>query len=221
MVGIFRSIDALFLKRPVPVRQRIETVEQSFPILLWSDRTPDTECGEAKFLQRLDVKLNRDWLRRIEKAHIDRELLVCGVVMLEIQCLVRNVVYPEGTVIDIVFQLIRIRGAATRILRIFAPPTRQRPDARLALMIDDIIGIVLVEWGAAFIDETGKVEPRAQIDQDRLETAYIPVRLKDRPTDGITRGLRLGDRAVEQRNAVVPLEVRRVRQHEIGVRDHL
>ena len=94
------------------------------PVLFRSDRPPDTERRQAEFLQRLDVELNSDRLGRIEEAHIDSELLIGGIVMLEIQCLIRNVLHPERTVIDIVFQLVCIGRAAALILSIRAAPTR-------------------------------------------------------------------------------------------------
>ena len=57
----------------------------------------------------------------------------------------------------------------------------------------------------------------AEVEQDRLEGADVAVGLDHRPADGVLGGVGLGDRAVEEAQGVVPLEVGGVGEHEVGV----
>ena len=127
LVGKSAGIDTLFLERPVPQGQRIETFEQPLPVLFRCDRLADAQRRQPEFLQRLHIELDRHRLRRIEETRIDGELLVGGIVMLEIQCLLRDMLHPEGTVIDIVFQLVRVRRTAPLTGSIRIAPAGQRP----------------------------------------------------------------------------------------------
>ena len=62
-----------------------------------------------------------------------------------------------------------------------------------------------------------QAEPAGEIDQHVLEGAHVAVGLEHRHADRIRRPVRRADRPVEQRDAVIALEIGRVRQHEIGI----
>ncbi len=160
--------------------------------------------GKTEFLQHLDIDLEGVGLRRVIKAHLDGELLIGGVRRLEITGLGRNLGLPEGAIGDIGVKLLGIRLAAPLGAAIGTAKAGQRPDAGLALMIDDVIAIILIFRGAILIHHTGKAKPRAKIEKHRLEAADIAVRLDNRPTDGIGHSIGLADRAVEKRDRVMP-----------------
>ncbi len=88
-------------------------------------------------------------------------------------------------------------------------------------MVHDVVGVIFVLLRAVIVRQPRQAQPGAEVDQNRLEAAHIAVRLHHRPADAVCGGFRLTDRAVEQRNAVVPLQVRRVGQNEVRKRHHL
>ena len=101
-------------------------------------------------------------------------------------------------------------------------PSREHADAGLALMIDDVVGIEAgISRLAVEIDDARQTQPRAQIEHHILEGPHIAIGRHHRLADGVARGIGLADRPVEQRDAIMALEIRRVRQHEIGIGDHL
>ena len=67
----------------------------------------------------------------------------------------------------------------------------------------------------------GQLEPRAKIEQDVLKVAHVAVGRDHRLADRVGRAVGVGDRPVEQRDAVPALEIGRVGQDEVGVGDRL
>ena len=89
-------------------------------------------------------------------------------------------------------------------------------------MVHEIVGIAAGELRRAILlHEAGQLETRSEIQQHRLEAPHVAVGLDDRMADRVARRVRLGDRPVEDRDAVPPLEIGRVGQDEIGVGHHL
>ena len=141
--------------------------------------------------------------------------------MLEEQRFRRDMRREERPVLDVAVQLVRVDGPAPRPVAVDAAEPGERADARPPLVADDIVGIVLVEGRSPAVDEGRQAKPRAEIDQDALEPAHVAVRLDHRPADRVADRIRLRDRPVEKRNAVVPLEIGRVGQDQVGIGDHL
>ncbi len=106
------------------------------------------------------------------------------------------------------------------LARAAAPPGEQA-DAGLPLVADDVVGVVAIARLAAAGDEPRQSQPRAEIDQHVLKRPHVAIGLQHRLADGVGRPFGPADRPVEQRDAIPALEISRVRQHQIGVGDHL
>ena len=59
-----------------------------------------------------------------------------------------------------------------------------------------------------------------EVAEHGLKAAHVSVRFDHRPADRVGGGVGLGDRAVQQRDAVVPFKVGGVGQDQVGVGDH-
>ena len=100
-------------------------------------------------------------------------------------------------------------------------PARQRADARLAHMVRDIVCVVCVFCAAIFIDEGRQAQLCAQFHEGCLEPLHVSVRGDHGPADRIGGGISLADRAVEQADAIMALEIGRIGQDEICIGHHL
>src|SRR6185369_3383274 len=118
--------------------------------------------------------------------------------------------------------LLEVDRPRTLLIATRAAPAGERTDARLALVVDDVVGIAArIARAAVGVGESRQLEASAEIDQDVLERPHVAIGLDDRLPDRVARALGRTDRAVEQRDAVPALEVRRIREDEVGIGDHL
>ena len=89
-------------------------------------------------------------------------------------------------------------------------------------MVDDVVGITARElWAAVFVGEGGEAEAGAEIDQNFLEAADIAIRLDHRVSDRVRDHVGLGNRAVEERDTIIALQIRRVGQDQVSERHRL
>ena len=156
-------------------------------------------CREAEALQRLDIELQDDRLRRGDQPHRRRALEIGLVGVLEIELLGRQLVFPEAAIGDVAVELLRVGCALALRVALGAAPAGERPDARRALVQSDIILVAAGITGRAVRrHESGEAEPRAQLDQHILERPHIAVGRDDRLADRIPRSVGTADRSVEQ-----------------------
>ena len=175
--------------------------------------------GEPEFLQRLAVELDEDRLGAGQKAHLGRPFQIGGIPRLEVMRLLRHLAAPEALIFDVALQLPRIDRAGAAVAAIGAAPARQQADPGTALVIDDVVGIEAgIFRRAVGIDQSGQLQPRAELDQHVLERPYIAVGLDHRLANGVGGGFRIADRAIEQRNAIVALEISGIGQDQVGDR---
>ena len=127
---------------------------------------------------------------------------------------------PESPVLDIGLELAGVRLAAAFRTAILAAESGKRSDPGLALVVHDVVAVILELGAAVVIHHAGKSQPRAQIEQHRLEAAHIAVRLDHRPADGVRHRIGLADRPVEKRDRIMPFEIGRVGKHQVGIGDH-
>ncbi len=102
-----------------------------------------------------------------------------------------------------------------------AAPAGEQADAGLALVADDVVGVVAIARLAGSGDEARQSQARAEVDQHVLKRPHVAIGLHHRLADGVARPFGAADRPVEQRDAIPALEIGRVGQHQIGVGDHL
>ena len=78
-----------------------------------------------------------------------------------------------------------------------AAPTAERPDARPALVIDDVVGVASRITRSAFRrGKAGQPEPGADFDQHVLKRPNVAVRSHYRLTDSVGRPFDPADRAI-------------------------
>ena len=135
-----------------------------------------------------------------------------------------NFAAPKSTVRDIGLQLPWIRCALALLRAVAAAPTCKQADTRHALMVDDVVGIVAIDRHTGRVDHARQLQPRAELEQDRLETAHVAQlsilqnlrgRLEDGMADCIRRSIGVGDRAIEHRHAIVAFEIGGVGKHQV------
>ena len=130
---------------------------------------------------------------------------------------------------DVALQLLRIRRALAVLRAVRAAPAGEQADAGRALVAHDVVGVVAVLRRAVGVHHARQAEPRAEVEQHRLEAAHVARAPRASCVAGSNTGWRIasaarvgvGDRAVEQRDRVEAFEIGRVGQHQVGVRDHL
>ena len=133
--------------------------------------------------------------------HLDSEILIGGIGMLEIASLLRQVLHPEAAVFNIAVDLIGVGAAAAFSI---AVSTETGAGRYWACVHDGSCNQHNREFRAAvFVDHSGQTKPCAEIKQHGLEAADITIRCDHRPADGISNSVRLTDRPVEQRDAVM------------------
>ena len=201
----------------IPDRQRIKglpdgvaQVRRRLPVAM-------PLSGELEFPQRFLIYIKGIRLRGIVEPHADGPVLIGRVGHLEELGFFGDVRHPEAAILDIAIELIRIRRAAPVAA---VPPSCKRPDTGAPLVRYDVVCIVLVGRRPVLIDESGQTEPCTQIDQGRLKPAHIPIWRDYRPSNRIRDGFGLTNRTVQQRNAIVTLQIGRVGQNEIGEGHH-
>ena len=103
-----------------------------------------------------------------------------------------------------------------------AAPPAQRSDPRRVFPVDDVVLVASrVGRRAVFAAEPGQAQPVAQVDQHILKRPHVSVRLQHRLPDRIGRAVGLANRPVRHTDAIPALQIGRVRQHQVGIRDHL
>ena len=129
---------------------------------------------------------------------------------------------PERPIFLVALKLIWIGLANAKLVTILAAPTRQWPEPRFALMIDDIVFITAWIFRCAIlIDHAAQAKTGTEVKQHGLEGTDIAVGSDHRMADRIAWPVGCRDRPVEQRDCVIALEISRVGQDEIGIGDHL
>ena len=160
-------------------------------------------------------------LRAVVERHLHRPVLIGRVPRLEEFRRLGHLRRPEPAVGDVAVDLPAIgRAPAFGQAGLAQPPPGQRADTGPALVVGDVVGVVGIGLIAVLIDERGQPQPGAQIAQHRLEAPHFAVGLHHRPADRIGGQIGFADRTVEQRDAVVPLQIGRVRQDQVGIGHH-
>ena len=109
---------------------------------------------QPEFLQRLEIKLERDGHRSADEAHVLGPIEIGLVGVLVVALLRREVMLVEASLFDIRIELLWIRRAAAEALAVRAAKARERTDARAALVIDDVVRIAAgIARGACLGDE--------------------------------------------------------------------
>ena len=86
--------------------------------------------GEAELLQRLDIELQHDRLRRVDQPHRDRGFEIGLVGVLVVELVRRQLVLPEAAIGDVALELMRVgcaAAAAARRRRRASRPTARCP----------------------------------------------------------------------------------------------
>ena len=222
--GIFGRIDEAFLEGRIPDGQRRHGLHQPVAQMLGRLVVAAAEGGGAEAGERFAIELEGVVLGRVGEADLHGEIGPGGVPGLEIGGLLGNLRRPESAVFDVARDLVGI-GRAAAVAAAVAAPARERADAGAALVAGHVVGVVAIKRRALGIDHAGELQPRAEVEQHRLEAAHARVagagRLHHRPADRIGDQIGLADRAVEQRDGVVALQIGGVGQHQVGEGDHL
>ncbi len=214
-----RAVRARAFERGVPEGQRIEILGQALAIDERGRLRPVVKplSREAELLQRLRIHLQDHLHRRVaEQRMLLRELEVVLVRVTVIAHVLRPAMHEETLVLDVALPLLRIGLAAQGFVAVLAAPSGKKPDARYFLVVDDEILVVGELARAVGVGERGKLEPGRQLDQNFLPRPDVAIRIDDGLPDRVRRCVGLGDRPVEQRDRVVALEVRRIRQDQVG-----
>ncbi|KUP94251.1 hypothetical protein TRIHO_08640 [Tritonibacter horizontis] len=217
--GIDRKARVALRVGLVPDRQRCHGVLDAGAQVVGGLALAVAFGGQLEFAQRFDVELEQVGLRGVEQAKIDCPVLIGHVPGFVIAGLFGDVFDEKAAVVDIPLELVRI-GVPPPGGRAVAAKPCQRADAWLALVVDDVIGVVLVFRAAVCVGEAGQLHAVGKIDQHRLKPAHVAIRRHHRPADRIRRAVRLADRAIQQRDAVVPLQIGGVGQDQVGIGDH-
>src|SRR5215813_10704630 len=128
-----RAVDSRFLKRHIPKRQWVEISRDPFAIGLRRQHTAVPASGKAEALKRLDIKLQYDWVGRIDESHRDRGFEIGFVGVLKIPLAFGQLILPKTTVSDIALELTRVGRATACFFALGTAPAAERPDARPAL----------------------------------------------------------------------------------------
>ena len=178
--------------------------------------------GPLEAAERLGIQLEYVGLGRVEDPGLHGPVLIGHVPRFVVLRRFRDVLHAKAAILDIAVQLRLVGGAAPVGEPMLAhAPAGQRADAWLALVMDDVIGVVGEFLAAILGDEARQVQARTQLAQGRLEAAHVAVRLDHGPADRVGGGVRLAYGTVEQRDAVVALQIGRVGQDEVGIGHHL
>ena len=211
-----------FVERLVPDRQRVEIAVDPLAQLGGREDLAVSPCGQAEALHGLRIELQDDLVRRTDPAHRDRMVQIIAVGVFEEAHFGRQRLLPEAAGLDVAFQLFRIGLAGAFHGAVDAPPAGEAADTGDPLMVDQIVGVATgIARRPVVPNQPGKAEPGADVDQHVLEGSNVPVGLHHRVADRIGRAVGARDRPVEQRDTVPALEIGGVRQHQVGIGDHL
>ena len=125
-------------------------------------------------------------------------------------------------VLDVLFPLLGIRLALERLVAVLAAPAGEKADAGRTLVVDDeILDSPLNLRVPSALVKAGNFRRDASSTMHFLPRPHVAVELDQRIADRVGRRIRLGNRAIEQRDGVVALEIGGVRQDQVGEVDHL
>ena len=219
---VVAAIDHALLEGRVPQGQGVGVGGDARAVALGRANGAMALARQLELLQRLRVDLHDDRGRAGDEAHLAGPVQVPLVRIAVIPVPIGEPVLPEAAVRDVALDLIGVRRAGPVLGPVLAAPARQRSQAGASLVVDDVVGIAAgVERSAFLGDHSRQTQPRAEIQQHRLEWTHVPVRPHHRVPDGVGCGVRVADRPVQQRDAVVAFQVGGVRQDQVGVGDHL
>ena len=120
-----------------------------------------TTSGQAKLLQRFEIELEDDRIGAADKADRLCPLEIALVGVLVETLVVLEMMLMEGTVGNVLFELLRVHRAFAVTFAVGATESGERADAWRALVIDDVIGIAARVFGRAVgSDETWQLEAR-------------------------------------------------------------
>jgi hypothetical protein len=110
--------------------------------------------GETEFLQRLEIELKDDWLRRSDEAGVPGPVEITPVGVLGVALFRRKLMLVKAAARDIGVKLPAIRRTAAIAPAIGAAKAGERTYAGTALVIDDGIWIAArLAWRAGLGDE--------------------------------------------------------------------
>ena len=219
--GVVLHVHPRFLKRRIPDRQRVEGGLDAVAQMVGRLMVALALGGELELPHRLHIKLEDVWLFLVEERLLHRPFLIGGVPRLEVFRLIRDMRGPKPAVFDIALDLVRVRIAPPVARPVLIPPARQRADARTPLMVHHVVGVVGELGRAVLIHQPRQAQLHAQLNERGLEPADVAVGLDHRPADAVRRLIRAADRTIQQRNAVMPFQIGRVRQDQVGEGHHL
>ena len=129
------------LERRIPERDRIEIFLDARAV---RGRRLDRAVAarrQPEFLQRLEIKLERDRRGCADEADVLGPVEIGLVGVLVVALLRREMMLVEAAVGDVGVELLRVGRAVAVALAVRAAKAGERADARAALVIDDVVRI--------------------------------------------------------------------------------
>ena len=177
---------------------------------------------QPELLQDIRVQVQQDRFGITRQAVTLRPFQIALVPVTHVLETFRQFVMVVTVVLFIHLPLVRVRFALHELLATLAAPAGEETNAGAGfhLIVDNEILVVAETTRAIGVRKCRQLEARGQLDQHLLERFALAGRRNHRNTDGIHRSVEFGDRPVEHRHDIVPLQVGRVRQHQVGIRHH-
>ncbi len=220
MQGVIRRRIPLFQQRRIPEGKRIKILFDPGAQMIGRLKRAVPARREAEFLQGFGINLHHHRSRHGKPAHTDSLFQIGFVGKFVVGLLRCEFLLPETAILDIGVELRAVRRAASLPGSIRPAPAREWSDIRRAFMMNQIIGIAAgIERRPRLPDKTGQPQPDAEIEQNILKRPHVAVRLKNRLTNGIGRAMGARYRPVQQRNAIPPLQIGGIGQHQIRIGD--
>ena len=139
-------------KRRIPDRQRVHRLGIARLQMLRRRQPVLALGGQLEPAQRFAPEREQVRRRLVVQPDLDGPILIGRVPRLVELRLVRDVGNPEAAVLLVFLDLVRVRRT-TPVLVPISAPTRQRPDARPALMVLDVVGVIRVFLAAILVHE--------------------------------------------------------------------
>ncbi len=221
---VARRVGGLRLERRVVEGQRVEVGLDAFTQVIRRLLAAALALRrEPEALQEFRVDVDH---YGIVVAPQPRALRPCHVALVPVAHVLvfgRHRVVEDAVVLRVHLPLVGVGLAAHRLLATLAAPPGQEAHARArcGFVVDDEVGVVAELARSVGLDESGELQPRRQFHQHLLERPALTGRRQHRDAHGVDRPVELGDRPVQHRHAVVPLQVAGVGQHQVGVGRHL
>ena len=145
------QIDHRFFEWRIPDRHRIKVRFDPCALSLGRLDVAVAARRVSELLQNFRIHLQHDRLGGTDKTDVLGPVQIRFVGKLVIFLIVREVMRPEAPVLDILFELVRVRRAFAVLIAIFTAPARQRADSGATLMINDIVRIATRKLGLAVV----------------------------------------------------------------------